>query len=320
MSLLETTPADWEYFTKGNANLLFRYRGPLGKYTDKLLRVRLFNDLPDYVSTKTIVQYVKTNFEESFHKELCEQELVKVSPDFLTGLSERCGHTLMCDDYALVMPNLLRGVVQSVKLAKNCILHIAQEEGSEVVTLEFKPKWLYDNTRIYCRNCAHGQMQGVPRHFCPLDLLHIERVTGAIDDMFLEMKKDETKGILSYKSVLVSFFTNSDILHRLKRIQSRSTQSVKDITSAGDVTEELSLSMTLRDVTLFVEMRQGGTEYSESSDLFLIDGVAFSCKCYVIDLDLKANSKFRHWAKTEQKLQEYYDRTELDAWPGCFRK
>ena len=230
------------------------------------------------------------------------------------------------------------------------------------IIFEIKPKWLYDNTlQNYCRTCSHNQLRHFKRHFCPLDLLYPETLEQGLDDIFSYIPSEVNKLIetneFPLRQLFLTYLQNpNNVFLKLKQYQKINNKNdlIENLTSQKDVSQNLSLVMTLRDVGLFLKFEkydplndvhnshnnvnnlitlppkrrrtktttttttttttQNGSGNTEES--LLEEKYLITCNIY--DLDLKSTMKYKHWLKVENDLQEIYNSTNPN-WRHCNR-
>ncbi|KAG7666029.1 IPK1 [[Candida] subhashii] len=290
-----TPPHDWVYFKRGAANILFKYIGPNDYFFNKLLRIRF--------------------------SLILEIQLIVLTSEFVSQLDSR-GHQLMNNEqYGLLIPNILYDEqLKYVELSKYCQLYYS--DNNQVI-FEIKPKWLYDNVSTnYCRNCSLSQYRGYQRHFCPLDLLYPETINVALDDIFSAIPQEVLSQIsLPIYDLFKRYLQDpQNIFQKLKQYQSKSTQSILNLTSSEDVSEDLSLVMTLRDVGIFIKFEpHTSSEGGDEQHVTELPQGKYNIICNIYDLDLKSNLKYTHWIKVEQELQPIYN-SHNENWKYCIRR
>lgn len=168
--------------------------------------------------------------------------------------------------FVIVMPVLRDSTNRTVFLDHFNKLHL---NGENRVIWEFKPKWLFQST-TYCRNCTHNSYKGRPIRYCFSSEPHI-----IVKELFTDMELPK-----NYIQEMEKYLESLDnILFSLYDAQ-------------REAKEDLSLLMTLRDVTCFLQ-------WSDH------DGVKVS----LVDVDLKPIEKLKHWRKTERELGLYAKKT-----------
>ncbi|KAI5910855.1 Inositol-pentakisphosphate 2-kinase [Candida parapsilosis] len=143
---------------------------------------------------------------------------------------------------------------------------LTSESTINSIIFEIKPKWLYDNKSAnYCRTCSLNQLHKVQRHFCPLDLLYPNTIDQGIDDIFSRIPPDiinliEVQNNFPLKQLFRQFLSNPDhnVFAKLKQYQKINNKNdlIENLTSSSDVSQNLSLVMTLRDVGLFIKFEK----------------------------------------------------------------
>lgn len=259
---------DWEYFNKGKANVLYKYIGNDQKLKGKLLRLRLSDQV---FTTLEVFQYINNKLKPLL-PETIDCALVKVEFNVDDALN---------DGFGLLIPNMLPEDAE-VEQAEN---YFKTYKSSDTFILELKPKWI-TNINKKCRNCAHHKYKfGVDPKFCSLDLLEKTQLSMALSLITNDFK---------IQAALYNYFTSDDnILLKLEDLQTID-QNVLDLDSETGVTDQFCTVMTLRDVTVFIVVKDG----------VVINSV-------VTDTDPKSKSKWNHWVSTEKKLIDdgYYTRT-----------
>ncbi|EEQ36681.1 hypothetical protein CLUG_00804 [Clavispora lusitaniae ATCC 42720] len=315
---------EWKYFAKGNANLLFKYVGPEESLRNYLLRLRMKKDAGTYIPTLSITEFIDTKCKALFPTEIISTKLVELDDTFLSSLDTN-GYDLMPGEkYGLLLPNMLAQCNDHLTLSKHCSLHLREELGIvKSAVIELKPKWLYDNLDNYCRTCSILQSKGHERHFCTLDLLSTETVARGVKDLLGKLP-DAIKASLKnsdfpIESLLIEYFGGSEsILQKLKAKQDSLDDGtiLANVKSESDVSDQLALRMTLRDVGVFVVIERG---QCDGQVINIRDHGEFTVAARIYDLDLKPKARYKHWVSTELKLGDVYNSSNSD-WPHCVKK
>jgi len=225
MVLVLSDSSKWVYFNKGKANCLYKYTGDDDYLKNKLLRLRL----QDQVFTSKKVYNYTENVIRPVMEEVISMELVKVCFEIPGMLN---------DGYGLLMPNILPDNIETVRKEK----YFKTYKNQTQFILELKPKWL-SNEGDACRNCAHHRLKfGFYSDFCSLDLLNENTLPPALSLI--------TEDLTIQKSLLSYFSINDNVLRKLQKLQ-KTSQVISEIKSESDVTDQLCTAMTLRDVTIF---------------------------------------------------------------------
>lgn len=326
-----TSPNDWKYFAKGNANILFKYTGLNDYLTHKLLRVRLSKDDDQYITTCELYDFVELRCKHLFPQSIVDIQLVVLTEDFVHDLDKGTDDKLMVfERYGLLIPNILDGDFDREVLSKNCNLYYSDNFDS--ITLEMKPKWLYDNKKDnYCRTCLLNQLKGFERHFCPLDLLYEETIDQGIEDIFSKVSNGVMSKIndnIPIKQLFKIFLNNeNNVFQKLKQFQKINDKNdlIQNLTSPNDVSANLSLVMTLRDVGLFLKFEKFDitnnvhTSHHNVNNIIEIDNQKYLLTCNIYDLDLKSKNKYKHWLDIEHQLQPIY-KSSNPEWRYCIKK
>lgn len=325
-----TTSNDWKYFAKGNANILFEYTGTNDYLRHKLLRLRLKKDDDQYISTCELYDFVELRCKHLFPQLIIDIQLVVLTKELVNNLDSNGNQLMLNERYGLLIPNILDGDYRREELSKNCNLHYTGKIDS--VILEMKPKWLYDNkTDNYCRTCLLNQLKQLPRHFCPLDLLYTETIDQGIDDIFLKVPEElynTVESNIPIRQLLRAFLNNpNNIFQKLKQYQKINDRNdlIENLTSPNDVSTNLSLVMTLRDVGLFLKFEKYDKDnnihnsHSNVNNIMEINDEKFLLTCNIYDLDLKSRSKYKNWLEVEHKLQPIYN-SSTPGWRHCIKR
>lgn len=327
MNITNTSPDQWQFFAKGNANILFRYMGPNQSLKATLLRLRLNKDKETYVSTRDVKYFMDNIRKDLCLQEIVESELITVDLSFLQKLNTRGNELMLSESHGILLLDVLHGYDHHDLLSKHCTLHI-KEQGSKVqsIVVELKPKWLYDNRQNYCRTCLLFQLKGKDRHFCPLDLLHFNAVPKGVSDLLSKTSQSSQTllalGRIPISSILVEYFqSKANILLKLKQEQDNLDDGVRlsEITQESQVLDKLALRMTLRDVGVFLVICLSDNLQDVGQNNVIVDGFGtFRIQPYIYDLDLKSKSRYQHWVETEKKLQPVYNSTHPN-WEYCVK-
>lgn len=361
-----TSPNDWIYFAKGNANILFKYTGNNDYLRHKLLRVRLLKENDQYISTCELYDFIELKCKHLFPHQIIDIQLIVLTTDFVNKLDSKGNKLMLKERYGLLIPNILDGNYTKLSLSKNCHLYVGNNQEPPVdirppqtnsrkvenspnivsnlnaaadkvdfVIFEIKPKWLYDNTGSnYCRTCLLNMLKGFSRHFCPLDLLYPESIDEGLNDIFSPIPDDVLSNIennngIPIKKLFKIFLSNpNSVFQKLKEYQKINNKNdlIKNLTSVNDVSQNLSLVMTLRDVGLFIKFekydKNNNTHNSQNNvqNLINVDSFGkFLLTCNIYDLDLKSKSKYKHWLSIEQQLQSIYNSSN-PGWRYCIKR
>lgn len=338
-----TEPEDWEYFAKGAANILFKYIGTNDYLKHKLLRIRLLKEEQEYISTCELYDFIELKCKNLFPQQIIDIQLIVLTSEFINKLNNQ-GHDLMIRErYGLLLPNILDGNYEELSLSKKCQLYYekcpsnsisdgdsTQDcDGISSVIFEIKPKWLYDNYNSnYCRTCSLNQLKNVSRHFCPLDLLYPETIDQALIDLFKPIPVDildKIEKLIPLKKLFKIYLNNeNNVFQQLRKYQKINNKNdlIENLTSSDDVSSNLSLIMTLRDVGLFLKFEKFNennhlhTSHNNINNVYIVDGEKFLLTCNIYDLDLKSKMKYKYWLKIENDLQAIYNSSNPN-WRYC---
>lgn len=337
-----TSPSEWKFFAKGNANILFEYTGSNDYLKHRLLRARLEKDDKQYISTCELYDFIELKCKPLFPLQIIDIQLVVLNSDFIMALSSEHGKLMQKERYGLLIPNMVCGCHSKYNISKNFLLYIGHNMSKETsetetkkpeinsVIFEIKPKWLYENKTRYCRTCLFNQLRGFPRHFCPLDLLYPETIDRGIDDIFQQIPEHLLRQLIvdskiPIRELFKHFLMRSDnVFRQLKDLQKvDESDRIEHLTCEADVLQNLSLVMTLRDVGLLLKFEK----YDKTNDihnsqnnvgnLITVENHGkFLSTCNIYDLDLKSSLKYQHWIDVENKLQDIYNSSN-PQWRYC---
>lgn len=349
-----TSPEDWEYFAKGAANILFKYTGNNDYLKRKLLRLRLLKQEEEYISTCELYDFIELRCKDLFPNQIIDIQLTVLDSNFTNKLNSQGNKLMLNERYGLLLPNILDGDYRKISLLQKCQLYFNDnDQDINSVIFEIKPKWLYDNyTDNYCRTCSLNQLKKVPRHFCPLDLLYTETIEQGLNDLFAPIPQDiyvKIEKLIPLKKLTTIYFNNPDnVFQKLKQYQKINNKNdlIKNLTSYSDVSQNLSLVMTLRDVGLFIKIEKFDknnhihTSHNNIKNVYRINDnksngtkdqdqeigtndeedndEKFLITCNIYDLDLKSKMKYKHWLKVENDLQEIYNSSNPN-WRYCIK-
>jgi inositol-pentakisphosphate 2-kinase len=196
---------DWEYFTEGANNILFRYIGEHPYFKRFLLRLR--KHLPGAPTTRMLFDHINRRFAPLLGSYLMRCDLIELAP----GLVQQLNQVLVLQDtdwagrpveggarrlldereqWGMLVEDMSCGnyLYNADSDNEDGVAEEEEEEGEEagerwrdMATVEFKPKWLSQSPNApanwsLCRTCAVRIMGGkrtapgeIPE-YCPLDL------------------------------------------------------------------------------------------------------------------------------------------------------
>lgn len=259
---------------EGGANVLIDYGDPNWLY-------RICKKFPE--SLKECNQYVLKNF-EFINREmkrflgdlLCPMELISV-PLHQIGIIGRYFINLDDSEVKLIKIKQLKGKSFKDILFQDHFTSIYHSNGGGIL-MEIKPKWLFSHLE-YCRNCTHNIAKGREINYCYKVLLsdaqHFRDIVFGCDYLPVGFVED-----------FIGYFSRSgNILNVLHDAQRELEFQQFDFTNSKDLTDELLCSMTLRDVTCFLEWHPNTP-----------------IKVSVVDVDLKIRNQ-SHWLRIHQELE-----------------
>lgn len=311
--ILVDNPNDWCLYSNGNANALFKYRGSSSFFNAKLLRLRLAKPEAEFVSTIDTYEFSKKWCRFSFEDELIQMQVVELADGFLEKLRQPSCSIMTNERHGVLMNNILDCVSNSVRLSRNCVLHLADRtKSSQAVVLELKPKWLYENRRRYCRNCTRAKLRGQERLFCPIDLIAPGMAETVVADIFRNVTSesfDSAQVDLSLvKTTMIQYLKMKDnIFQRLMMNQNKHSDldMLAEMTDENHLPEYFLFEMALRDVGLFLVI-----------NVKELNKFGSRVKAILFDVDLKPASKTHYWAKMAGTLISASDAVD-SSWREC---
>lgn len=315
---------EWTFFSRGNANALYKYSGSDSNFAGKLLRVRLRSTTP--ISTESNHDFIDT-WKHIVYPFLLPHELVSVSKVFL-GCLNASQNLDLSERFAFLMNDVVEDLPKKHLISKFCAIHFDSRTGKKKVIFEIKPKWLYDVQTLYCRNCLLKRSKSLTRHFCCIDFLYNRRVSRGLSDLLSSIPTDmleqlEKLQALPITEILLKYLhLEHSIFKILKRLQNSldENKSISDIRLEIEVLEKLLALMALRDIGIFLTIERMDAPPHEMNDATIIIDLgakgSYLIRTIFYDFDLKSKKKLSYWKKTEQELETYYN-AELLNWPIC---
>ena len=192
-------PTDWEYFTEGAANILFRYVGEHPYFKRFLLRLRKL--LPGAPTTRQLFDHINRRFAPLLGNYIMRCDLIELNAGLVSALNrvleeetgdyDWAGRPVVKGARRLLDDKEQWGMLVEDMSCGNYLYPPENgeedekpddpgEEWRDMATVEFKPKWLTQSPNApanwtLCRTCAVRLMNGsrqkgnVP-DYCPLDL------------------------------------------------------------------------------------------------------------------------------------------------------
>lgn len=269
---------------QGNANILIDYGDPVWLYR---CCVRFSHSLKlNNEYTLQNFNYIKATVRPVLGELLCPMELVTLPLNELSPLIWTFIENLDDDEINVIKIVNLKGKQLHMLVHSDHFTKVYSSSDKSNLLLEFKPKWLH-NPVEYCRNCTHSNMKNRNIDYCytillrePFHLYEILKGSESLPQRFLE-------------DVMVYFAEKDNVLRVLFAAQMKlHTQSFDRVGSMADVTNDLLLAMSLRDITCFIEWRsnmEGGRRL----------------RVKVVDVDLKPKEKWMHWTGTHKQLESH---------------
>ncbi|KTW28756.1 uncharacterized protein T551_02606 [Pneumocystis jirovecii RU7] len=268
--LAKIDPSDWIYFSEGNRNVIFKYKGSDSFFINKVLRIKKTqHPISTLENLKFIQSIIIPLFYEPFDRYILSIELIMVEIAVLKKFNidliqkyerkKKFSNTLLdiSENHAFLLKDL------SSSFPKH--------------TIEFKPKWLIQSVSApigwkSCRTCAlrrlRGDISGNGTRYCPLDLAseNQTRIQKSIKAILIKNQIYNQNIEIN----LSTYLQRSQLINHLKYLQSSSPRT---------------LSMVFFDCTIYIT--------------FLHEEI-FDIK--ILDLDCKSQTKVEYWDKIEQQL------------------
>lgn len=237
------------YVAEGAANIIYRFVSTASSPIDSALEgklLRLRKDIPHGVPYVQTVDNFDTKIRSLFSEsQLVSLQLVQLPPSFI----DRCNQQLRLNEKTIRPPKrhgtFLAPDEPHGLLVTDMTTH-AQTMGEELI--EFKPKWLLQSpsapkNALRCRTCAFRDLRQQNVSFCPLDI-----ISENYDDVVQAVSHLKTRR----KDELARFLFKNQLLERLRAQQLR--YNAVGLNHDSPSSYEVSLSMTIRDCTLFIRV------------------------------------------------------------------
>lgn len=303
---LVTKTEDVTYLAEGNANVVFTINRSLEP--PMVLRVRKAGD-------STYPSYVLMDFYEHEVKRMfaCHQILPLKLMEMTRAIIQNLNVVISKAEAEGIRPEKRHGTYIDAHESTAIVLPDMRARGDKESMIEFKPKWLLQSPSapqgsLRCRTCALREMRASddrkqgknekqpsnrPTAFCPFDLLASN----------IEVLKSVAVAVGAPNDKIDQFanaLKNNQTIQRLRKVQElRNNVGLHHIRKHDD----MSLSMSIRDCTIFIKI-------TESTDGPLIQSV-------LADMDMKKldGEHFLKWEKTESRLisEGWYQGTEGDG-------
>lgn len=298
-SIVGISPGGWKLYAEGGANILYSNE----EFPGRLLRLRKTHKFK--VSTKEVYGFMENELVPRLGRNwIVKYELVELRPGFFDSDLEQKGLLDWAEEYALIVDNARnddRFATTPIKLDYGQL-----EIRESSIFIEFKPKWLVQSPNAppessLCRTCAHREMTGRSKGFCPLDLgsKSRERIRNSIIEL-LERFDYESCDV-PIVEILTKYFMNTNLLYKLKDLQ------CLDESGINNIDKNFLISMSARDCTLFIEIIDNPNAVNDGEFIEVqINHNLYWVKAKLADLDLKSIQKSSQWIMTEKKLREYY--------------
>lgn len=218
---------------------------------------------------------------------LCEISITHVPTEKISHLLQLYVSNLNDDVTTVIkLPNLIPRSYQCHVVDHFTKLHFS--DNMKGIVWEFKPKWLWSDLDI-CRNCTHNRLKEREISYCYSMLLMEDKVAHLITEIFSKacVPPQFIEDVCNYLK------QDNTVLRKLYRVQEqagRHIPSLKSLKSIDDVSDDLCLSMMLKDVTCFLQW-EGDKPISAK----------------IVDVDMKPKTKWQHWVKTQSEVESIPD-------------
>lgn len=284
--------------------------------TGKLLRLR--KDIPTTIPVFEAQQLWERLVRPLFKPhQLVNQELVQLGPGSIVQklnselslqeqaqdrLGKRSGVYLADDDYGLLVTAMIPSKSNYLHITSDILIKIIEQPGDRRI-YEVKPKWLTQSpsappNSIRCRTCAltafRDSPQGMPKTYCPLDLISKH----PSDTIYATKLLLPPKSPPAMISRFAHFLQKNPLLQNLRDVQAKlDTCGPLDADCSN---ERFRLAMTLRDCSVYIRFPEN--EKDDDSKI----------EARLGDLDVKSAEKGEAWKEQERKLVDggWYTGTE----------
>lgn len=287
---------EWEYVGKGSANVVFAYSGEKPELTNKVMRIRLDNT---DVSAEEVYNYLRSSRFNELRNYMVSTQLIPVEKIFLEQFQSYINEKrlpLLIDlkeKHVLVMDNIYSypfSQYKCIELSKYHVFYV--HDGGDDILFEFKPKWLYTlpSHHLNCRNCLTAMKKSQAFVCCHMKLLDkplgVERWCNEIQSALNE----RGFGALNIQNGLEEcLISNYNVVKTLYSLQNSINihQKLIALSSQDDVDESLAFNMTLRDVSMFINITTKAI--------------------HIVDLDKKPIKKWETWKSQEMLFTNQYE-------------
>ncbi|KAG5519063.1 hypothetical protein PMAC_002149 [Pneumocystis sp. 'macacae'] len=267
--LVKIDPNDWIYFSEGNRNVIFKYKGSDSFFINKVLRIKkIHHPISTLENFEFMQNVIIPLFNTPFDRYILSIDLIILETSVLKKLNtdlqkyerkQKFNNTLLdtAENHAILLKDL----------SSDFLKH----------TIEFKPKWLIQSNSApigwkSCRTCALRRLRGNflenKIRYCPLDLAsgNQARIRKSVKAILMENQVYSQDIEIN----LSNYLYQSQLINHLKYLQSTSSRT---------------LSMIFFDCTIYVTFF-----HKEVFDI------------KVLDLDYKPQTKVEYWNRIEQQL------------------
>jgi inositol-pentakisphosphate 2-kinase len=227
----------------------------------KLLRLR--KDVP----TATSVSSAQLSFEKLIKPLFEDDDLVEqVLVELPEGLVEKCNQELAAmHDESRSASNRPGTRLNERERYGLLVTDMTADPARHLASLELKPKWLVQSPTapqgaVRCRTCALRRMRASGRReapdFCPLVLVSgDEQAVESTIQAILRRQVPDPGTAAAANARLARWFLAGPLLHKLKALQMRFGKV--GFVEECEVDEQAAIGMTLRDCSLYLQVREG---------------------------------------------------------------
>lgn len=295
------TENNWEYIGSGAANVVISYKGERKHLKGKVIRLRLKKS---EFSTNEIYSYLKSQKFHDLKSYMIPTIINEISQEFLVYIQKYLDQDKirlqldLNEKACLIMDNIFSDEMSHYNIYQlNKYLKFFINEKIADIIFEFKPKWISEmpNNHVNCRNCLVAKLKD--QKFIPCHLKIFNNLEGLQEwcrEIDLKFKEEFHIDRDIFEFLKNCFISNYTIINTLYELQNNFDihKKILNLTSEADVDEDLQFNITVRDVSIFMNLSKN--------------------RVYILDLDKKSPNKWEKWKIQEKELQKYYFAGDLD--------
>lgn len=336
---IQIDPDDWEYFSEGAANMIFKSSNPIFK--NQLLRIRkkASDNSAEIVTAAKINDFFQKHVRPVLGDYYVKNQLVNLPNNFAKTINSREPSPHQRNDspldeeepHAFLMESVFNSSLSASTIKGKgyqlAICKAPDSDDTQEILFEFKPKWLLQSPNsgdksVRCRTCALAFMRGKKPGICPLDLVSEDYsvILKAFTQLLKDSDKDPKLMNVNLPEIIATSLYKSDVFTKLIQLQKLDARGILWYKfHEEEVDDDFLLATAARDCTLFVTIKKPDPDYQlEVTDQIIdIEGSKYLSRIKLADIDYKppSPSKREYWTGIEDKLIEndWYYRTDIQV-------